>query len=72
MYLVDPGYQLTGPMKFELMKPHVEIHGIYRFRQLPGTDKEFYLERHRKSTYNSQGTLLLIAYMMSHNNLCIL
>jgi len=45
------------------MTPHSETHGIYRFRQIPGTDKEFYLERHKKTIYDSQGSLCYTLYI---------
>ena len=57
-YFVDPGDQVTGPMKFEILKPHAEVHGVYRFRRIPGTDKDYYLERHRKTIFNAEGNFV--------------
>jgi len=40
-------------MKFELMTPHVETHGVYRIRRMPGEDKGYYFEFHKKSVYEN-------------------
>ena len=64
MYLVDPGYQVTGPMKFELLTPHSELHGIFRFRKISGTENDYFLERHRKSIYSAEGTWLSTFFKM--------
>ena len=57
--MIDPGHHMTGPMKLELMTPHVETHGIYRFRQVPGKHQQLYLERHKKTVYSCQGRLVV-------------
>ena len=54
-YLMDPSFIMTGPMKFELMTPHVDKHGIYRIRRIPGESNGYFLELHKKSVYNNCG-----------------
>ena len=54
-FFVDPGYQLNTPMKLEPMTPHIEQHGIYRFREVPNKENWFYLERHKKTVLNKRG-----------------
>jgi len=43
-------------MKWEMMTPHVEKLGIYRFRQDPGQEI-IYIERHKKTVHNVKGEI---------------
>jgi len=56
--MVDLAYLVTGPMKLEMMTPHVEKHGVFRFRQ-QSEQQFFYLERHKKSVLNAEGKKLV-------------
>ena len=46
---------ILGPMKLELMTPHVEPFGVFRLRKVPRVEKQLYLERLKKSVYNAEG-----------------
>ena len=66
-YVIDPAHHMAGPMKLELMTPHVETHGIYRFRQVPGKHQQLYLERHKKTVYSEQGKSVYLKVNQSKN-----
>ena len=55
-FVVDASYQFSGPMKLQPMVPYVEQRGIYRFRNVAEEENWFYLERHKKTVLNKQGT----------------
>ena len=67
-FFVDPGWNMQYPMKFDLMQPHVETHGIYRVRRMPEKEGWYYYERHRKTVYNAKGTVITQYYGINSKN----
>ena len=57
-YIVDPGWVMFGPMKFEVGLPHVETHAVYRIMPCDLGENFYNLWHHKKTVLDSEGNLL--------------
>ncbi|XP_002127795.2 arylamine N-acetyltransferase [Ciona intestinalis] len=58
-YIVDTGWMMVGPMKFETMVPYYDGHHVYRLRHVPDkADNWYYLEKHKKTILDKDGCIL--------------